>query len=61
MKFWLINFFKERVEVVNMVEGIIYDIEIKMEEFKDQLFVDEVIIYWFFEVYFFWVGSDLVF
>lgn len=32
---------KECVEVVNMVEGIIYDIEIKMEEFKDQLFVDE--------------------
>uniref|UniRef100_A0A452ULT2 Stress-70 protein, mitochondrial n=1 Tax=Ursus maritimus TaxID=29073 RepID=A0A452ULT2_URSMA len=33
---------KERVEAVNMAEGIIHDTETKMEEFKDQLPADEV-------------------
>ncbi|KAG8124372.1 hypothetical protein E2320_019672 [Naja naja] len=32
---------KERVEAVNMAEGIIHDTESKMEEFKDQLPADE--------------------
>uniref|UniRef100_A0A8C6RVH3 Stress-70 protein, mitochondrial n=1 Tax=Nannospalax galili TaxID=1026970 RepID=A0A8C6RVH3_NANGA len=32
---------KERVEAVNMAEGIIHDTETKMEEFKDQLPADE--------------------
>ncbi|KAJ7412072.1 hypothetical protein WISP_99103 [Willisornis vidua] len=32
---------KERVEAVNMAEGIIHDTEAKMEEFKDQLPADE--------------------
>lgn len=33
---------QERVEAVNMAEGIIHDTESKMEEFKDQLPADEV-------------------
>lgn len=33
---------QERVEAVNMAEGIIHDTETKMEEFKDQLPADEV-------------------
>ncbi|PKU30625.1 stress-70 mitochondrial [Limosa lapponica baueri] len=33
---------KERVEAVNMAEGIIHDTESKMEEFKDQLPADEL-------------------
>lgn len=33
---------KERVEAVNMAEGIVHDTESKMEEFKDQLPADEV-------------------
>ncbi|KAK1343343.1 hypothetical protein QTO34_016122 [Cnephaeus nilssonii] len=33
---------KERVEAVNMAEGIIHDTESKMEEFKDQLPADEM-------------------
>lgn len=44
-RFWLIELFhfsKERVEAVNMAEGIIHDTETKMEEFKDQLPTDEV-------------------
>uniref|UniRef100_A0A3Q1F587 Heat shock protein 9 n=1 Tax=Acanthochromis polyacanthus TaxID=80966 RepID=A0A3Q1F587_9TELE len=32
---------KERVEAVNMAEGIVHDTESKMEEFKDQLPADE--------------------
>nr|P86233.1 RecName: Full=Stress-70 protein, mitochondrial; AltName: Full=75 kDa glucose-regulated protein; Short=GRP-75; AltName: Full=Heat shock 70 kDa protein 9 [Mesocricetus auratus] len=32
---------RERVEAVNMAEGIIHDTETKMEEFKDQLPADE--------------------
>jgi hypothetical protein len=60
MKLWLINFSKERVEAVNMAEGIIHDTETKMEEFKDQLPADEVTIHWFFEAHFSWVGSDSV-
>lgn len=35
---------KERVEVVNQAEGIIHDTEAKMDEFKDQLPKEEVII-----------------
>ncbi len=33
---------KDRVEAVNMAEGIVHDTESKMEEFKDQLPADEV-------------------
>lgn len=33
---------QDRVEAVNMAEGIIHDTESKMEEFKDQLPADEV-------------------
>lgn len=33
---------QERVEAVNLAEGIIHDTESKMEEFKDQLPADEV-------------------
>ena len=33
---------KETVEAVNHAESIIHDVETKMEEFKDQLPVDEV-------------------
>lgn len=32
---------QERVEAVNLAEGIIHDTESKMEEFKDQLPADE--------------------
>lgn len=32
---------KDRVEAVNMAEGIVHDTESKMEEFKDQLPADE--------------------
>ncbi|XP_012734058.2 stress-70 protein, mitochondrial [Fundulus heteroclitus] len=32
---------KERVEAVNMAEGVVHDTESKMEEFKDQLPADE--------------------
>ncbi|KAF4802164.1 hypothetical protein TURU_028329 [Turdus rufiventris] len=35
---------KERVEAVNMAEGIIHDTESKMEEFKDQLPADELAV-----------------
>lgn len=34
--------FQDRVEAVNMAEGIVHDTETKMEEFKDQLPADEV-------------------
>jgi len=34
---------KERVEAVNLAEGIIHDTESKMNEFKDQLPKEEVI------------------
>lgn len=37
---------QERVEAVNMAEGIIHDTESKMEEFKDQLPADEVGTFW---------------
>lgn len=33
---------QDRVEAVNMAEGIVHDTETKMEEFKDQLPADEV-------------------
>lgn len=33
---------QDRVEAVNMAEGIVHDTESKMEEFKDQLPADEV-------------------
>ena len=33
---------REKVEVVNAAEGIIHDVESKMDEFKDQLPQDEV-------------------
>lgn len=36
---------QDRVEAVNMAEGIIHDTESKMEEFKDQLPADEVKIF----------------
>lgn len=32
------------MEAVNMAEGIIHDTESKMEEFKDQLPADEVML-----------------
>lgn len=35
---------KERVEAVNQAEGIVHDTETKMEEFKEQLPKEEVII-----------------
>lgn len=41
-------FTQERVEAVNMAEGIIHDTESKMEEFKDQLPADEVSVKLFF-------------
>jgi len=34
------------VEAVNAAEGIIHDTESKMEEFKDQLPSDEVIMFY---------------
>lgn len=40
------SFTQERVEAVNMAEGIIHDTESKMEEFKDQLPADEVGSFW---------------
>lgn len=33
---------KERVEAINLAEGIVHDTETKMEEYKDQLPADEV-------------------
>lgn len=33
---------QDRVEAVNMAEGIVHDTETKMEEYKDQLPADEV-------------------
>ena len=33
------------VEVVNQAEGIIHDTESKMDEYKDQLPADEVMLY----------------
>lgn len=33
---------KERVEVINLAEGIIHDTETKMDEYKDQLPKEEV-------------------
>lgn len=36
------NASQDRVEAVNMAEGIVHDTETKMEEFKDQLPADEV-------------------
>lgn len=33
---------KEQVEAMNQAEGIIHDVESKMDEFKDQLPSDEV-------------------
>lgn len=38
---------KDRVEAVNMAEGIVHDTESKMEEFKDQLPADEVRHFYF--------------
>lgn len=38
----LYHCFQERVEAVNMAEGIVHDTETKMEEYKDQLPADEV-------------------
>jgi len=35
---------QETVEAVNVAEGILHDTESKMEEFKDQLPTDEVLI-----------------
>ena len=37
--------FQEAVEAVNQAEGIIHDTESKIDEFKDQLPGDEVLIY----------------
>ena len=33
---------KETIEAINHAEGVVHDIETKMEEFKDQLPADEV-------------------
>lgn len=33
---------KESIEAINHAEGVVHDIETKMEEFKDQLPADEV-------------------
>ena len=33
---------KESIEAVNHAEGVVHDIETKMDEFKDQLPTDEV-------------------
>lgn len=35
---------KERVEAVNQAEGIVHDTETKMEEYKNQLPQEEVVI-----------------
>jgi len=35
---------KERVEVVNHAESVIHDTETKIDEYKDQLPEDEVVI-----------------
>lgn len=42
-KYWVV-LLQDRVEAVNMAEGIIHDTESKMEEFKDQLPADEVML-----------------
>lgn len=40
--FKIVYFLQDRVEAVNMAEGIVHDTESKMEEFKDQLPTEEV-------------------
>lgn len=43
------------MEAVNAAEGIIHDTESKMEEFKDQLPSDEVVVYLYRTSYFVFV------